>query len=175
MVEFEGGKGLKLLGCVDSTSQFQNSLGHLANSVHPLNKLPHQNARFDVRRKFSIGWIDSKISTIDFFVGDKGYFPLVACKDIVAGEEIIVKYGKIYWIKLNNWIKNPTLKPQGIIDRDNRMRIREKSNNKRKLCESSNTFGQHDRKNEYDSDSSVKKAFPKSFYSYGSDQQLSYV
>jgi hypothetical protein len=172
MVEFEGGKGLKLLGNVDfksTNSHSQNSLGHLANSVHPLNKLPYQNARFDLKRRFSTGWEDFKISTTDYCVGDIGYFPLVANKDITAGEEIIVKYGKIYWIKLNNWMINPRLKTKTTIDRDNRMKDREKRKKKEELRNSS--YKRHECKYEYEPDSSIQKAFPKSFYCYGVKEQ----
>jgi hypothetical protein len=168
MVEFEGGKGLKLLGNVDfqsTNSHSQNSLGHLANSIHPLSKLTQQNARFDLKRRFSTGWADFKIKTTDYCVGDIGYFPLVAIKDIAVGEEIIVKYGKSYWIKLSTWTINPRHKTKMTIDRDNRTIERESRKKKEQWCESSNK--RHKCTYEYESDSSVQKAFPNSFYCYG--------
>ena len=102
-------------------------LGHVANSVHPLHEFPKQNARFDLSKKFCSGQLDSKINKRLFLVGDTGYFPLVACNDIPAGEEIIVNYGRRYWAKLAEWKKHPKEKIPTIIDRDTRKRKRDEA------------------------------------------------
>jgi SET domain-containing protein len=82
--------------------------------------LPKQNARFVLKRKFSTGKNDCKINKSLFAAGDIGYFPLVACRDIAAGEEIIVDYGHSYWRALAEWMLQPKKKTQKTIDRDNR-------------------------------------------------------
>ena len=131
-VEFEYGRGLKLLGNINCSNTVNNIdgkgfLGHVANSIHPLHDLPTQNARFDLKRKFSTRRNDSKINKSLFAVGDIGYFPLVACRDIAAGEEIIVDYGRTYWSALAEWMLQPKEKTQKTIDRDNRKRRRDEA------------------------------------------------
>ena len=165
MVEFEAGHGLKLLGNIDFPFAL-GFLGYLANSVHPMYPFPHQNARFDLKRRFSTGWTDLEIRTKIFCVGNIGYFPIVASRDIAAGNEIIVNYGKIYWTKLNKWNLNPLQKTQDIIDRDNRQRKRDN----RGCDQLVNSPREKNCEYEYESDSSVKNPLTKRFYSKGDER-----
>jgi len=123
-VEFEYGRGLKLLGNINCSNTVNNIdgkgfLGHVANSIHPLHDLPTQNARFDLKRKFSTRRNDSKINKSLFAVGDLGYFPLVACRDIASAiyssrrSNImystimrIFKYKNQYYVQYNQIIHN---------------------------------------------------------------------
>ena len=127
-VEFEYGRGLKLLGNItEDNIGSKGFLRHVANSAHPLHEFPKQNARFDLKNKFSTRRLDSKINKSLFVVGDVGYFPIVACKDITAGEEIIVDYGPRYWAAVADWLVEPKEKTQKIIDRDERKRKRDEA------------------------------------------------
>ena len=128
--EFEHGKGMKLVGNIPANSlprcfYDHGFLGHIANSVHPFHKFPTQNARLDTKLKFSTHGDSLTVDSKLFSPGDLGYIPLVACKDIEAGEEIIINYGRSYWSKLDAWIKAPPEKSSSIIDRDTRKRRRE--------------------------------------------------
>ena len=118
-----GSSGGITAGNIDS----KGFLGHVANSAHPLHEFPKQNARFDLKNKFSTRRLDNKINKSLFVVGDVGYFPIVACRDIAAGEEIIVDYGQRYWTALAEWISKPKEKTQKIIERDNRKRKRDEA------------------------------------------------
>lgn len=132
-MEFEYGRGLKLLGNIKLSNSGNDNidakgfLGHVANSIHPLNDLPKQNARFDLKRKFSTQQDDCKINKSLFADGDIGYFPIVACRDIAVGEEIIVDYGRKYWSVLADWLLQPKKKTQETINRDNRKRRRDEA------------------------------------------------
>jgi hypothetical protein len=102
IVEFELGKGFKLVG-----DQEDNDLGIYANSVHPDNPSLSANARFDLRGK-------------QYTAGMKrGRFPVKATRNIAAGEEIIVDYGKSYWKTVEKWrLEGPPQKPSSAIARD---------------------------------------------------------
>ena len=132
-MSFEYGKGLKLNADTDSLLErwyYTNGyLGHYANSVHPLHKLPIQNARLEMSMKFS-SRPNSKMFSVSihskmFVAGDIGYIPLVATKDIEAGEEIIINYGDSYWSTLDAWNRCPREKTESMIERDYRKLIRD--------------------------------------------------
>lgn len=131
-MEFEYGRGFKLVGNMDVINSGNNNidgkgfLGHVANSVHPSNTFTKQNAKYDLQKKFSTGPNDRIINKRLFAAGDIGYFPLVACREIAAGEEIIVNYGLKYWPTMDEWMLQPNKKKtQTSIDRDSRKRRRD--------------------------------------------------
>jgi hypothetical protein len=119
LVNFENGRGLKLIG----NRPVDDSLGYIgqyANSIHPHFPVPKQNAKLYVGNKCATspngllrrnGWYE---------VGDVGYFPLLALKDILVGEEIIVDYGRGYWRTMEEWHRSPKVQSQTSKDRDSR-------------------------------------------------------
>lgn len=121
-VNFENGRGLKLVGNIEWGGD-RGFLGHIANSIHPLHDLPHQNAKFDLKQKFSTDNTGRIIKNM-FCAGNFGLFPLIALRDIGVDEEIIVDYSKGYWKAMDEWISNPKFKSQSVIDRDLRMKRR---------------------------------------------------
>jgi hypothetical protein len=87
----EQGRNYKLFG-----DGIDGDVGHLANSVHPDNKNVFKNAKFDLQ---------SAKSKKEFF-GTRARFNIIATKNIIEGEEIIVNYGKNYWKILKIYKKN---------------------------------------------------------------------
>lgn len=93
MVNFELGKGFKL----DGDGQ-DGDIGHYANSLTPQQALEASfNAKIDLHKKRS--WV---VPGSSFQM--RGRFDLVAKRNIKAHEEIILDYGKGYWLTMNNWI-----------------------------------------------------------------------
>lgn len=95
MVSFELGKGFKLAGDGED-----GDIGHYANSLTPQQAQEGTvkfNAKIDLHKKCS--WVVAG-STYQM----RGRFDLVAKCDIKARQEIILDYGKGYWLTMNNWI-----------------------------------------------------------------------
>jgi SET domain-containing protein len=85
LVNFENGRGYKLIG-----DNLDGDLGHYANAVHPDHPEVTQNARFNLTNK-------------KYLPNLRGRFNIFAVEDIPAGEEIIVSYGKGYWLTMSKW------------------------------------------------------------------------
>lgn len=102
MVEFELGKGFKLNG-----DALDGDLGIYANAIHPSGGVL-QNARFDLRTKA-------------YRSQGRGCFLLKATKDINPQEEIIVSYGRSYWMTLDKWRQDGAPpKPIAVLARNER-------------------------------------------------------
>lgn len=80
VVNFENGRGLKLLATTNenSTSHSRGHIAHFANSVHPAHKLPCKNAKLSLRDKIVTDTNGMKKKLYE--VGDKGYFRLKALR-----------------------------------------------------------------------------------------------
>ena len=90
LVNFENGRGYKLIG-----DNLDGDLGHYANAVHPDHPDITQNARFNLTNK-------------KYLPNLRGRFNIFAVEDIPAGEEIIVSYGKGYWLTMSKWYEMST-------------------------------------------------------------------
>ena len=119
MVNFENGRGLKLIGNAEAVDRM-GYIGQYANSIRPNFPFPIQNAKLFLGTKFATcragvlrrkGWYEA---------GDMGYFPLLAQNDIQEGEEIIVDYGAGYWRTMEEWHQSPKIQSQSSKDRDSR-------------------------------------------------------
>ncbi len=109
MVEFELGKGFKLIG-----DNLSGDPGIYANSLHPLSEGLSRNARFDLGCK-------------KYLVGNRGCFAVRAIRTIEAGEEIIVNYGSNYWATLERWCScSMPIKPASALAREERAVRRQK-------------------------------------------------
>jgi SET domain-containing protein len=78
------------------------------------------SSRFDVRSHVVMN-NGSKVKK----AGDRAYFPILAKRDIRAGEEIIVNYGICYWKSIAEYKKGPKEKPKSARDRDARILARQ--------------------------------------------------
>ena len=62
IVNFENGRGLKLVAISTDNSIAKGHIAHYANSIHPAHKFPHKNAKhvnvlFDVNIKISFTYV----------------------------------------------------------------------------------------------------------------------
>jgi hypothetical protein len=111
VVEFEKGRGLKLLG-----NDLLGDKGHLANSTHPECKNIIKNARFQLNKKFSLE-LETKNPTRLYKPGNIGKFPIISTKYIKKDEEIIVCYGANYWNYAQLWNTGIRLKRSASAER----------------------------------------------------------
>eukprot|EP01039_Chlorochromonas_danica_P007686 gene7686-8493_t len=107
-VEFEYGKGFKLLGDFEDGNP-----GMYANSIHPKDPSVEQNARYD-------------LGTKRFHREGRGCFSIMASKDIQPGEEIIVNYGQSYWATMARFLaEGAPSRPESVLARDERAKRRQ--------------------------------------------------
>lgn len=156
IVNYENGKGYKLVG-----DNLDGDTGHFANSICTelwirkindfrkeflmattknakllsqqlslvdketenmieINNNLVKNAKFDLNTRKSYGKL-------------RGKFDLIAIQDIQKDEEIFVSYGEGYWNTVFNWMAyGPFIKPDAVLERDNRAKNREENKNKTK-------------------------------------------
>lgn len=119
MVNFELGKGFKLDGDGDD-----GDIGHFANATQTNDEGiadPPQNARFCMRTKKQ--WIVVNPQSGETYL--RGRFDLIAKRDIKAGDEIILDYGKGYWKTMHEyWENGPPPRSEVSIAREERARRR---------------------------------------------------
>lgn len=119
MVNFELGKGFKLDGDGED-----GDIGHFANATQINDEGvadPPQNARFCMRTKKQ--WIVVNQQSGETYL--RGRFDLIAKRDIKAGDEIILDYGKGYWKTMHEyWENGPPPRSEVSIAREERARRR---------------------------------------------------
>lgn len=150
IVNYENGKGYKLVG-----DNIDGDTGHFANSIcnefwlkkmNDLKKefylLTFKGKNKILREKFLSVDKETEIITrinnnliknakFDFnnrkiYGKLRGRFDLVATQDIEKDTEIFVSYGEGYWNTVFNWMAyGPFIKPQTVVERDNRAKSRE--------------------------------------------------
>ena len=118
MFSWQLGKGFKLIA-----DDLDGNLGHFANSVHPDTPFIEQNARINkksLRKTKSNKYLLMKRIKID----------IVASRDILKGEEIIIDYGSGYWNTMEHFVKSGIkIKPLSVQLRDERTKHRESNKN----------------------------------------------
>jgi hypothetical protein len=88
LFDFEMGHGYKLIG-----DNQMGDMGHYINGIHPFE----MTSKLNKNAKFNLNKTKKTLPNM------RGYFYLVATKDIQAGEEIILDYGRGYWKAVAKW------------------------------------------------------------------------
>jgi len=125
IVNFENGRGLKLVAISTDNSIAKGHIAHYANSIHPAHKFPMKNAKLSLRDKVATD--NNGIKKKVYSAGDIGFFRLKALNEIRQGEEVITDYGDGYWKTMSEWQlstqKNLLAVPKHT-DREQRMKKR---------------------------------------------------